>query len=153
MQLFRAAACKYIHDLSGNGGLYAAGRWHRKGTRVIYFSEHISLAKLEVLANSVFLPKNMCLLTIEVSADIAIKKIDLDELPKNWESYPHPDSLKRITSAWIKESKTLLLKIPSVQSPTEYNYLLNPVHPEMKKVKLFSIEQLKFDQRLKISDD
>ena len=36
--------------LSGEGGLYAAGRWHYQGRRVVYFSRTLSLAALEVFA-------------------------------------------------------------------------------------------------------
>lgn len=153
MKLYRIGACRHISDMTGTGGLYASGRWHSRGTRILYFSEHISLAKLEVLANSNFLPKKMCLLTIETKSDVSVNTIRKDELPEHWDSYPHPDLLKKLTANWITQSGSLLLKVPSAQSHNEYNYLLNPIHKEMDKVRVLSITETKFDHRLKLSND
>jgi len=38
-------------DLSGRGGVLLEGRWHRKGTPVVYCSDHPSTALLEVLGH------------------------------------------------------------------------------------------------------
>src|SRR2546425_5213556 len=35
----------------GEGGLVQSGRWHRVGVRIIYTSEHLSLAALEFFVN------------------------------------------------------------------------------------------------------
>ncbi|MEM9855957.1 MAG: RES family NAD+ phosphorylase [Bacteroidota bacterium] len=153
MTIFRVSSCRYIHDMSGTGGLYAAGRWHYKGTRILYFSEHISLAKLEVLASSTFLPKKMCLLSIELHSDVSIKTLNPNDIPHDWQLYPHPDILKKITHEWIGKTESFLLKVPSAQSTSEYNYLLNPLHPEMDKVKTKRVESISFDRRLKLSYD
>ena len=65
MLVYRIGNSKRIRDLQGTGGLYTAGRWHQKGRRVLYTSSSISLAKLEVLANSIGkIPKSMALATL-----------------------------------------------------------------------------------------
>jgi len=38
-------------DLSGRGGLLVDGRWHRKGTQVVYCCDHPSTALLEILVH------------------------------------------------------------------------------------------------------
>ena len=38
-------------DLSGRGGLVVDGRWHRKGTPVVYCCDHPSTALLEILVH------------------------------------------------------------------------------------------------------
>ncbi|MEM7110290.1 MAG: RES domain-containing protein [Bacteroidota bacterium] len=153
MYLYRINSCKYSKDLSGTGGLYAPGRWHYQGTRIIYFSEHISLAKLEILANSTFLSKKMCLITVHVEDTILVETLSQNELPENWASYPHPDELKQITKLWIEKSSSVLLKVSSAQSSAEFNYLFNPVHRDVAQIRLLSCEEITFDNRLKLFND
>ena len=38
-------------DLSGIGGLKAAGRWHSQGRRIVYLADHPSSALLEMLVH------------------------------------------------------------------------------------------------------
>jgi RES domain-containing protein len=38
-------------DLSGAGGLRAAGRWHSQGKRIVYLADHPSSALLEMLVH------------------------------------------------------------------------------------------------------
>lgn len=150
MYLYRIANCRYIRDLTGTGGLYAAGRWHNKGTRILYFSEHISLAKLEVLVNTSFIPKGVCLLTVTVPEEIQIEEIDIAKLPNDWDAYPYVEDLKRFTSEWVTSQKSAILKVPSAQSPHEFNYLVNPLHTDINKLAIESVEVIKFDQRLQL---
>ena len=149
MRLYRISSCKYIDDLTGTGGLYADGRWHEKGTRIIYTSERVSLAKLETLANSVVLPKNQCLLTLEIPDDIIPETLDINELPGDWDDFPYSKGLIVITKRWITENQFLLLKVPSAQASGEYNVLINPLHADVEKIKIISSTPVKFDQRLK----
>jgi RES domain-containing protein len=38
-------------DLSGQGGLYAPGRWHNQGIPVVYCGDHPGSALLEILVH------------------------------------------------------------------------------------------------------
>ncbi len=149
MNLYRIARSKYIDDLAGNGGLYANGRWHSKGTRILYFSEHISLAKLEVLANSVVAPKDMSLMTLEIKQSVGMETIASNELPVGWDGYPYLEELQTLTAKWITNNNALILKVPSAQAENEYNFLINPLHAEMKNIEVLSVQPIKFDRRLK----
>ncbi len=149
MRLYRFGFKKYINDLSGTGSLYKAGRWHNKGTRIVYFSETVSLAKLEVLANSPRIPKSYRLLTVEIPKKIRIYEVEKSDLPSGWDSFPPDPEIKHITEKWISEGKFLLMKVPSVHSPVEYNFLLNPQHSKASEIKIISVEPHQFDERLK----
>jgi RES domain-containing protein len=74
-------------DLSGIGGLRAAGRWHSQGRRIVYLADHPSSALLEMLVHMDGdpLPATYQLLRIVVPADTAVETIDA-ELPANWRS-------------------------------------------------------------------
>ncbi len=69
---------------------------------------------------------------------------------RNWDSYPYVDDLKKISLKWLMSQKSVLLKVPSAQSSHEVNYLANPMHRDIVKLKVKSVEEIKFDQRLQL---
>jgi RES domain-containing protein len=150
MKLYRIAHCRHIEDMTGTGGLYASGRWHPKGIRILYFSEHISLAKLETLANSNLILNNMCLMTASLDEKINIEILEREKLPERWDSYPYSDSLHGITQNWLSSNKSVGLKVPSAQSTSEFNYLINPSHKDISKIEVVSCEKITFDLRLQL---
>lgn len=147
--MLRLAHEKYITDLNGTGGLYGSGRWHDKGTRILYTAETFSLAKLETLANSTFIPKNYAVICIEIPDDIIIKELTVEGLPDNWASFPHPKELKEFAQDWITENRHLVMRVPSVHSPYEWNYLINPLHPDHRRLTIVENKPHPFDPRLK----
>ncbi|TGE18077.1 RES family NAD+ phosphorylase [Hymenobacter elongatus] len=149
MRLYRLGKSPYIKDTTGQGGLYYAGRWHEKGTPILYTSEHLSLAKLEVLANSPSLPRNYFALTLEVPDATPIREINMAQLPANWQQMPYPLELAQLTRAWLDEGSHWIMKVPSAHAPTEWNYLLNPRHPAHEQLRVISLEPHPFDPRLK----
>lgn len=149
MRLYRMAKLAHAHDLGGTGGLFGSGRWHRQGTRILYTSEHVSLAKLEVLANSPILPRNYGLVTLELPDTASIQPLEIGQLPSDWAESPAPESLLAFSGAWLGALTHWVLRVPSVHSPNEYNFLLNPLHPEHAGLRLVSIEPHPFDARLK----
>lgn len=150
MLVYRIGSHKRIRDLQGTGGLYVAGRWHQKGTRILYTSSSISLAKLEVIANSVGkIPQSQALISLEFPDDAPMEHIAVDQLPTNWYHYPYPSQLSQLTENWLTKRATWIMQVPSAQSPTEYNYLFNPQHPMHHQLKVVAVGDELFDQRLK----
>jgi RES domain-containing protein len=152
MILYRLALAEYAEDLSGEGARRDGGRWNPPGVAVVYTSENLPLAVLEILVNvpQEFLSENPLLfqkVRIHVPDDAAVKVID--NLPNDWRNCPPPAALAQIGCEWAKENKTLLLKVPSaVAGEDNWNYLINPFHPEFKTVKILHHEPFKFDVRL-----
>jgi RES domain-containing protein len=149
MLVYRIAHSKHIADLTGTGGLFTPGRWHNLGTRIVYTSSTLSLAKLEVLANSLITPVNQALLTLEIPDDISHAELKIADLPAHWNNYPAPNELINLTSTWLKQNLHLVLKVPSAQSELESNYLINPLHPEHHRLHIVEIKHQEFDPRLK----
>ncbi|MES2731492.1 MAG: RES family NAD+ phosphorylase [Bacteroidota bacterium] len=149
MLLYRLGKTEYIKDLQGEGCLYGDGRWHLQGTRVLYTSGSASLAKLEVLANSPVLPKGRSLMTMSIPDDTPMLWIETDQLPLNWSDYPYNALLPMIAKDWIDKGEYWIMRVPSAQLPIEYNYLLNPLHPDHSKLVIVSIVPHPFDPRLK----
>lgn len=149
MKLYRITKEKYAADLRGTGGLYEAGRWHWEGTQIVYTSEVVSLAKLEVLVHWTKTPTGLALVAIEVPDEASTLFISSNELPADWRELPYLPALADLTDRWIQAGEQWIMRVPSVHSPSEYNYLLNPLHPEHATLKLISIEPHPFDPRLK----
>ncbi|MFA6084529.1 RES family NAD+ phosphorylase [Mucilaginibacter sp.] len=149
MILYRIANCNYITTLDGMGARLYGARWNSNGNAVVYLASSRALAVLEVLVHlqPLFTPANFCLAEIEVP-DNSILTLDVRSLPDHWVSNSPPAELKQIGNQFIKEAKYLMMKVPSSVVPEEFNYLLNPFHPDIKKVKLLSTQPFNFDGRL-----
>jgi RES domain-containing protein len=148
--LYRIARTKYAKDLSGEGARLAGGRWNHKGTPLIYTASSRSLACLEALVHmsqADFLIKRRIVL-IEIPKKIAPITIDQSGLPKNWRQHPPPFTSADIGTRWAESMKSLLLQVPSVVVPCEFNMLINPAHPDIKSVTITNIEDFMFDKRL-----
>jgi len=50
---------------------------------------------------------------------------------------------------FVKESGAAVLKVPSCIVPQEYNYLINPNHPDSSRIKVISETAMSFDPRIK----
>jgi len=78
---YRLTRAKYANDLSGTGGLHAAGRCNQKGTPVIYAAQQPSLALAEVLAHLDFdqVPLDYVLVTIEIPDAVPTQRATPEE--------------------------------------------------------------------------
>lgn len=108
MLVYRLAKKEYIQDLSGTGGLYGSARWHETGTRILYTAQTLSLAKLEILANTKQIPHNYAILVLEIPDHLPVKELLLPDLPGNWKAFPHPKELISFTNNWIKRINSWL---------------------------------------------
>lgn len=149
MILYRIVNCKYADDLSGNGARLYGGRWNSEGKPMLYLASSRALAVLEVLVHltPMIIPYDFCLTEIKLPAD-SITTLDTTLLPANWRDVSPPIILREIGDDFLKKQQHLLMKVPSSVVPAEYNYLLNPLHPEAKAVKLLTKEPFSFDERL-----
>jgi RES domain-containing protein len=148
MIVYRITDCKYINDLSGVGAALYGGRWNSKDTHVVYTAQSGALALLEAVVHIGKVPANgYCMATINIPDD-SISSFPLSQLPEDWAGNPPPDYLRVIGDHFINAGKYLVLKIPSVLMMEEHNYLLNPRHPEFKKVKIISQRPVRVDGRL-----
>ena len=133
----------------GEGARLYGGRWNSPGTAMIYASAHQSLAALEVRVHidKTTLRKRYKLFTFHFD-DRLIQTFPPRNLPKNWQHEPPPPSLQRRGDDWTKSARSAILAVPSVIIPSELNYLLNPNHPNFRKIKIDPPTDFTFDPRL-----
>lgn len=148
MILYHLEKKKYRNVWPPEGTLFTDGRWNRSGQWVIYTSETIALAKLEILANENNLPVKRVCMTIKIESIGGTYKFQKSELPGNWMDKPYPLELVKFTTQFLG-SGNLLMRIPSAQSYREFNYLISVRHADFhSKVKLLDISEEHFDSRL-----
>ncbi len=150
MKVYRIAKRQFIRDLSGEGARQFGARWNKKGIGVLYTSESRSLATVEYLVHLSLgiLPHDLSIAELEFPDTELLEKIDILTLPAHWSSYPAPTELAEIGSAWCQRSETLGLRVPSSVVKAEWNIVLNPLHPGFSRVRIVSVEEYVFDQRL-----
>ena len=136
---------------SGLGAKEAGGRWNSIGTAMVYLSETASLTMLETLVhiNAPQLMDAFTLLSIEIP-DHHVQTFDLALLPEDWAHEDAPHQLALYGNDWVASHSSLALRVPSALSPVEFNYLLNPTHPDLFNL-MATVKKIpyQFDTRLK----
>lgn len=148
MTIYRITNSIFKDDISGQGAKMFGGRWNIPGHPALYSSEHVSLCVLEMLVN-ISLPEsqvNYHLLQLNIPDGVEPVMIAQKKLKTNWQDDEH--YTRFIGTEFLKNEQSLLLKIPSAVISEEYNYLLNPLHKEFKKVTISNSYPFKFDKRL-----
>ncbi|MGJ7030352.1 RES family NAD+ phosphorylase [Niabella hirudinis] len=148
MKIYRISKCAYIDDLSGKGAATFPGRWHSKGTHILYTAASPSLALLESVVHITTIIKlELCIIGLEMP-EKSILEISPAQLSEGWFRNPPPDQLKRIGDEFVKDGAFLALRVPSAVMQEDFNYLLNPRHPDFENVKLIYSRHIHVDQRL-----
>jgi len=130
--VYRLTRSAFANDLSGAGGLNAAGRCNHKGTRVIYTARHVSLALAEVLVHLELseVPLDYVLVTIEIS-----------------ETVPFRECTAKAALAASKKPDVPVLVVPSVVVPQESNVVMFPDAAGFE-AKIVNVEPFQIDERL-----
>jgi RES domain-containing protein len=150
VQFYRLTKRRYeATAFSGEGARLFPGRWNLKGTPLVYCAGSLSLAVLEcfVHVDAADLPDDLVSIVAELPDD-AMTHLDASKLPKNWRELPGPSALQEMGDAWARGKTSAGLVVPSAIIPTERNILLNPVHPDMAKLKRMGTSPFAFDPRM-----
>jgi RES domain-containing protein len=145
--------CKEIYKDSsfrGEGGFYSSGRWHKKGVRIVYTAATISLATLEAWVHVQPTDKHVTYVHVSVIIpdDLYIRSVEETRLPPDWKIKPFHPELQSTGMKCIKAGDSAVLKVPSVVSTGEFNYLLNPIHSEFQRIRIGDTRPFAFDERM-----
>jgi RES domain-containing protein len=144
-----APADKSTTAFDGEGARLYGGRWNPIGAPMVYASEHQSLAALEVRVHidKTRMRKQYKCFAFHFDDDL-LQIFPANQMPKDWRQEPPPPSLQRIGGDWLKSMASVVLAVPSVIIPTERNLLINPAHPDFRKLKIQPPTNFVFDYRL-----
>ena len=131
MRVFRIAAARFARSrkaaFSGQGGMGASACWHSVGHPIVYTAESLSLAALEILVH------------LKRTDDLQPFRAFIVEIPDDLIVLPRAYPVRwrtdyrvsrRFGDAWLQAADKPALRVPSVITSGEFNYLLNPLHPE-----------------------
>jgi len=144
--------CRQPHAadaLAGRGGLFASGRWHSRGRPVVYAAQSLALAALEVLVHvdKTTAPDDLVQVEVDVPDDLDLQRIEVEDLPSDWRSYPPPHELRRLGDDWLTVGSVPVLQAPSAVIPEESIFLLNPQHGDARRFTVTSQRAFTFDAR------
>ena len=136
---YRIVAPRWVASaFSGEGAQKFGGRWNSPGRCVVYLADSRALAALEMLVHLtspgsrtkpfVMIPVSFPSMAIETAREAANPRLVGDD--------------------WISSGRTLALRVPSVVGPEEFNFLINPSHPEFSQIGLGEPKAFGFDHRL-----
>lgn len=147
-ELYRLVKAARADDvLSGEGARRFGGRWNPPGRPVVYAAESRALAVLEAFVHLTDEARGMRFLLYAITLPVRARlRRYAHEAPGQ---RPPPVAASRaFGGAWLDESATLGLVVPSVIVPRDTNYVLNVLHPQFLKLKLAEPEPFSFDERL-----
>ena len=132
----------------GEGARLAGGRWNSPGQRAVYLSSTLSLAAKETfvhLADDVA-GLDYVYFEVEIPAGLPIARLGVK--PKGWRNEPPIGASMRVGDRWLKAGTSALLEVPSAIIPTETNLILNPMHPDVNKLRIAAARTFHFDPRM-----
>jgi len=118
---------------------------------MVYTSATLSLAALEYLVNVGIeeAPLDLVSISADVPATVRRRELAIGDLPANWRTYPAPERLAAIGTAWARSLESAVLIVPSCVIPEEKNWLLNPRHPDAGRIRIEKKAAFRFDPRLR----
>jgi RES domain-containing protein len=148
MEVYHLGLTRFARQLTGEGAKLHGGRWNQIGYPCLYAAESKALCALEYAANVLLeeMPDDLSFTTYFLP-DESWAVFHSGDLPTNWKATPAPASTQEWGTKQLQ--KHLAFMVPSVIIPSEYNFIINPLHPEFKKVKIKEVAQFTFDRRIK----
>jgi RES domain-containing protein len=130
--------------------MQSGGRWHSRGRRVIYASATLSLAALEYLVHLGRRDSRLALVAIEITIPDAlpVEAVERSALPPDWQTSPPTDATISVGNAWLDGRRGAVLKVPSAIISSEFNFLINPLHPHFQQIGAGTPRPFAFDGRL-----
>jgi RES domain-containing protein len=82
---------------------------------------------------------------VTLPGDIQIEKLHVPDDPA-WQR--NEQLTQAIGDEWLQSARTALAVVPSAIMPETRNYLLNPEHPDARRIQISSVTKADFDPRL-----
>ena len=146
--VYRLAKRRYpIFD--GTGAALEGARWNSPGRALIYASEHYATALLEKLvhAGRTALPGAHHAAALLIPDDLDAEIFEPARVP-GWELEDSTPA-RAYGDEWHAASRTAVLVVPSLPGqPVERNFIINPAHPEARRIQVSPPFDVIWDGRL-----
>jgi RES domain-containing protein len=145
--------CREAHAstaFSGEGARRFGGRWNSRGVPMVYTSTSLALAAIEYFVNLEpnLAPGDLVSISATLPEGEPARTMQPADLPEEWWSDESLVAARELGDGWIQAATSLAMLVPSVPIRTEWNVLVNPIHPRMRELKVDSAEAFVFDARM-----
>ena len=149
LSVWRLTTARFAESaLSGDGARLYGGRWNRKGIPLVYTAATQSLAMLEMLVQDEPLRARYVMIEVRLPKALTIGRIKIEDLPPDWRDIAARGKLQAMGTDWARKRGSAVLAVSSVVIPAETNYLLNPLHPDFRRIKIGKPQRFETDLRL-----
>jgi RES domain-containing protein len=136
--------------LTGRGASRWGGRWNLPGSPVIYCSDSLALAAMEVLVHVGGIADLSALEWKAFALSVPEHSVHRpSRVPSSWRTYPYHRATQVFGSAWAHSGGGVALRVPSALVPGEFNHVLNCSHPEFAEVKVSTGRSFRFDATIR----
>ena len=135
---------------TGTGTQFASGRWHHLNVPVVYGADSLALAALEqfVHVTNEAIHIRYVSFELDIPPSLIIRVEDIASMPPRWRKQPPGQKTMAIGSNWVKSGQSAVFSVPSAIILTERVFVLNPNHPDFRKINIGSAEKFSFDSRI-----
>ncbi len=137
------------NQFDGEGAYRYGGRWSSPGIRLVYASEHLSLAMIEyfVHLDRDDPPPDLVVAAANVPDDVSRGTVSPGSLPDTWRQTPARPELAAIGDRFARRRRDAILIVPSALAPDEANWLVNPDHLDFTRIRIHPPEPFTYDTR------
>ena len=108
----------------------------------------MAMAEVLVHLSLAFLANDFNMITIVMPEDIALQKLNHFQLPECWNNFPHSKETQYLGDQFILDNKYCVLQVPSCVTKGDYNFLINPHHPDFSRISVFEVVPFPLDSRI-----
>ena len=105
---------------------------------------------LEVIAHRKGIPFDFRLAEISVPELVDVQTLDTSALPNDWRQESRNAITAELGTNWANSLASSILQVPSAVVPEESNFILNPRHPDFKKMRFRILADHEIDRRLRV---
>jgi RES domain-containing protein len=84
----------------------------------------------------------------EIPDDLLIYIFEEHDLPSDWDRPSRHEGLQDLGTKWLVERNTAVARVPATTTKGEFNYLLNPAHPDFGRITEGPAQKFEFDPRM-----
>lgn len=149
LSVWRLVTARFAESaFSGDGARLYGGRWNRKGVPLVYTAATQSLAMLEMLVQDEPLRARYVMIEARIPQGVQIDRVKPEDLAADWRSVAARELLQAIGTEWARKRSAAVLAVPSAVIPVEIDYLLNPLHPDFRRIRVGKPQKFETDLRL-----
>lgn len=150
MRAFRIVKRRHAAEaFTGEGARLHGGRWNHHGVPMVYAAHTRALAAMESLVHFHGAERKIDFVAFEIDVpDRLVLRFAPASLPVGWRAKEISAATQGLGTRWQQEGRSVALAVPSAIIPEELCLLLNPAHPDTRRVSVSYPVAFEFDERL-----